>query len=203
VTATVTNDRFAAGETFADYRVRILADGGIMRELLEASERALAAETLDLSAFTNLKQPLRALVLSEDWCGDCTDNLPILNRIAEETSKLDLRIISRDANLDLTEGHLKYGQFQSIPLVIFYDQDFTEIGHFIERPESVTELRKQKRLEIFASNPAFGAPETMNELPEDTRAALQSALLAMRDQVRPFAIQEVIRELSAIATKPK
>lgn len=203
MTATTTpiSERFAAGETFADYHARILADGGIMQELLEASERVLAAESLDLSAFTNLSTPIKVLVLSEDWCGDCTDNLPILDRIAADTGKLNVRIISRDENLDLADSHLKYGQFRAIPLMLFYDQDFNEVGHFIERPESVTELRKQKRLEIFASNPEFGTPETMNELPADTRATLQTALLAMRDEVRPFAIQEVVRELSAIAAK--
>jgi hypothetical protein len=192
------NDRFTAGETYGDYRARIVADGGIMREMLEASERGLAGESLDLSAFERLAEPIRVLVLSEDWCGDCTDNLPILNRIAAESGKLDVRIVSRDDHPDLMDSHLNRGEFRSIPVMIFVDPAGHELGSFIERPTSVTELRGQKRQELYANHPEFGTPATFSELSEEQRAALQAALLAMRDETRPFAIREVVRELSEI-----
>jgi hypothetical protein len=191
-------DRFAAGDTYGDYRNRIMANGGIMREMLEASERGLAKESLDLGAFARLAAPLRVLVLSEDWCGDCTDNLPILNRIAAESGKLEVRIVSRDDNPDLMDSHLNRGEFRSIPVMIFLDAEMNEIGHFIERPESVTELRGRKRQELYAEHPEFGTPATLSELSAESRAALQAALLAMRDETRPFAIREVVRELSEI-----
>jgi hypothetical protein len=198
---TTLHDRFAAGDTYEDYRARIMADGGIMREMLEASERGLASEPLDLSAFDRLAAPLRVLVLSEDWCGDCTDNLPILNRIAAESGKLEVRIVSRDENPDLMDSHLNRGEFRSIPVMIFLDGEMNEIGHFIERPDSVTELRARKRQELYAAHPEFGTPATVSELSVETRAALQAALLAMRDETRPFAIHEVVRELSAIVAR--
>jgi len=34
------------------------------------------------------------LILSEDWCGDCTDNLPIVDRIAREIEQLRRRLVS-------------------------------------------------------------------------------------------------------------
>jgi thioredoxin-like negative regulator of GroEL len=144
---------------------------------------------------------VRVLVLSEDWCGDCTDNLPIINRIAEESGKLDVRIVSRDAHPEIMDGYLKYGRFRAIPLMLFLSADGQVIGHFTERPESVTELRARKKQEIYEQHPEFGAPEAYATLPEETRAALSDALLAMRDETRPFAIGEVVRELGEIAAQ--
>jgi Thioredoxin len=198
---TLTLERFETGTTFAAYRERILKGGGIMRDLLETSERALAREAIDVEPFTRLPAPLRVLVLSEDWCGDCTDNLPVLNRLAEESGKLEVRILPRDEHLDIMDRHLKGGQFRSIPLMLFLDADLNEVGCFVERPDSVTELRARKRQEIYAAHQEFGTPQTPpDQLSDETRAALQTALLAMRDEVRPFAIQEVVRELTAIVT---
>jgi thioredoxin-like negative regulator of GroEL len=192
---------FAGGETYAQYLARIMAEEGVMRDLLTASERILAETEIDLAPFTRLSEPVRVLVLSEDWCGDCTDNLPILNRIAEESGKLDVRIVSRDDHPEIMDGYLKYGTFRSIPLILFLAADGEVIGHFTERPESVTELRARRKQEIYDQHPEFGAPEAYATLPEETRVALSDALMAMRDETRPFAIGEVVRELGEIAAQ--
>jgi thiol-disulfide isomerase/thioredoxin len=197
----ISNDVFAGGETFAAYRDRIMADGGTMRDLLVASEQGLAAQAIDVAPFAALPKPVRVLVLSEDWCGDCTDNLPILNRLAEESGKLDVRIVSRDEHLEIMDAFLKYDKFRAIPLILFLDDDGNVIGSLKERPESVTELRARKRAEIYEQHPEFGTPETYATLDEETRAKLSEHLMAMRNETRPFAIGEVVRELGEIAGK--
>ena len=141
---------------------------------------------------------MRVLILSEDWCGDCTDNLPVVNRIAEESGKLEVRILPRDAHLDLMDQYLKYGQFRAIPLILFLNKAGHVIGDLKERPENVTELRARKRQELYAKRPDFGEPGAYATLSEEKRAELQEALFAMRDETRSFAIQEVVRELREI-----
>ena len=192
-------ERFEQGTNYAGYRERILAVGGIMEELLVASEASLAKESIDIASFLRLPRVTRLLVLSEDWCGDCTDNLPILNRIAEESGKLSVRIVSRDDNLDIMEQYLKYGTFQAIPLILFVAESGDVIGDLKERPESVTEIRSRKREELYQSHPEFGTPGNYAELVPETRAALQDALFALREETRSFAIHAVVRELAAIA----
>lgn len=194
-------DLFAKGTTYAEYRDRILAAGGIMQNLLTASEAGLAEEAIDVEPFRRLPKPLRVLILSEDWCGDCTDNLPIVNRLAEESGKLEVRILPRDAHLDVMDSYLKYGQFRAIPLILLLDETGRVIGNLKERPESVTELRARKRQELYAKRPDFGEPGAYANLSEEKRAELQDALLAMRDETRPFAIQEVVRELREIVDR--
>jgi hypothetical protein len=139
------------------------------------------------------------LVLAEDWCGDVIANLPILGRIANEAGTLDLRVFLRDENDDLMSQYLNKGTYKSIPVFAFFDDDFREVGRFIERPDSVTELRAKRRAEIYASDPAFGSPDApITGLPEDVRRRLQEAMASMREETKPFADREVVRELRAI-----
>src|SRR2546423_3434936 len=148
---------------------------------LEADERRFELEPADLAAFQRLPRRLPVLVLAEDWCGDVIDNLPILGRIAAASGKLELRIFLRDQNPDLMDQYLNQGQFRSIPVFVFFDEHFAEIGRFIERPASVTERRARQRRELFAHHPEFGSPDTpADQLPEDVRVTLMQELTRLR-----------------------
>jgi hypothetical protein len=194
----VTRERFEQGMTYDEYKRQMTRN----RERLEANERRLVIDPSDLAAFQRLPRPLHVLVLAEDWCGDVIANLPILGRLAADSGKLDLRIFLRDQNPDLMDQYLNRGVYRSIPVFAFFDQDFNEVGRFIERPDSVTELRAARRREIYASNPEFGSPDApIDQLPEEVRARLQAAIAAMREETAPFANAEVIRELRAIVER--
>lgn len=76
------------------------------------------------------------LVLSEDWCGDASNTVPVLARLAEATPNLDLRLLERDDNLDLMDAHLTNGS-RSIPAVILLDREFVERGWWGPRPADI------------------------------------------------------------------
>src|SRR5439155_791975 len=129
-------------------------------------------------------------------------NLPVLGRLAKDSGKLDVRIFLRDQNDDIMQGYLNKGQFKSIPVFVFLDEDFRELGHWIERPASVTEVRAKRRKEIFAAHPEFGSPDApVDQLSEGIRVRLQGELAKMRDETTKFANAEVVRELREIATR--
>ena len=139
------------------------------------------------------------LVLAEDWCGDVIANLPILGRIAKESGKLNVRVFLRDQNPDIMDLYLNRGQFKSIPVFVAFDDQFKEVGRLIERPESVTKLRAEKRAALFASHPEFGSPDApIDQLPEDVRAQVQQGMAQIRDDTAEFANAEVVRVLSAL-----
>jgi hypothetical protein len=77
------------------------------------------------------------LVLSEDWCGDAVNTVPLIARLVEDVPSLDLRILPRDQNLDVMAEHLTNGT-KSIPVVIVLDEHFVEHGWWGPRP---TELQ--------------------------------------------------------------
>jgi thiol-disulfide isomerase/thioredoxin len=190
----LTRERFESGETYAQVRERIVANGGRILTALEAGERAAAAAEVDLSAFSSLSEPVKVLVISEDWCGDCTDNLPVLNRIAEETGKLDFRVFARDENLDLADQFLKEGKYRSIPVIVVLDENLDPVSHVIERPSTVTEMRLKKRQELHEAHPELGgfgaAPDQLSDEVRDARGKAESALKA---ETAPWAVAEVVR----------
>jgi len=191
----VTRERFEQGLTYAQWKAQMTRN----QERHYANERELKLSDNDLAAFKSLKKPVNVLAIGEDWCGDVIANLPIVGKIAAESGTLNLRVFLRDQNEDLMNQFLKEGKYKSIPVVAFFDDDFQELGRWIERPNSVTELREKKRQELYAKNPEFGSPsEPVDKLPEADRIKLTQAIGKMRDETKPFADSEVVRELRAI-----
>jgi thioredoxin family protein len=191
----VTRQQFESGMTYSAYKEQMTRN----REQLEQNEKDLQLSPADAQAFSNLPQGLNVLALAEDWCGDVIANLPIVGRLAEASSgKLNLRVLLRDQQPgeQVMDEHLNKGQYKSIPTVIFLDSDFNEVGVWVERPDSVTKLREEKRLALYAAHPEWGDPSTpIAELPEDVRTQVQQGTAGMRNETKPFANSEVVREL--------
>jgi len=171
------------------------------QERFAQNEARVVVDPETIRVFKALPKRLLVLVLAEDWCGDVIANLPVLGRLANEVATLDVRVFYRDQNLDLMERWLNQGKYQSIPVFVLFDQEFRELGHWIERPASVTERRAQERKKIFAAHPEFGSPDApVDQLPEEVRTRLQAELQKMRDDTIPFANAEVQRELRELVT---
>ena len=194
----LTKERFDSGLTYQQYKEQMTRN----RERFDEVEKQIKVTPEQIAAFQKLSKPLNVLVIAEDWCGDVIANVPILGKLADESGKLNVRVFLRDQNDDLTQQWLNKGEFKSIPVFVFFDEQFNELGHFIERPESVTNARAEKRKEVFAAHPEFGDPSAPpDKLPEDVRAKLTEALTAMRDELTPFANAEVVKSLSQIVAK--
>ena len=193
----VTAERFPQGLTYDEFKEQMTRN----QERFATNEAGVSLEVDDLAPFGALPRPLNVLVLAEDWCGDVIDNLPILGKIAAETGKLNVRIFLRDANLDLMDQYLNKGEFRSIPVFAFFDEQFQEIGRFIERPDSVTERRAAQRRAVYAAHPEFGSPETpISQVPEEVRPQVMEALAERRAASKSDDVHDVVRALRAIVT---
>ncbi len=96
------------------------------------------------------KGAIKVLALSEPWCGDCVENLPIVAKLASLYPCFDLLVFSRDDNLDIMDRYLTDGK-RVIPVFVFFDEEGQEIGRFIERPQGARdflarEMEKHKGL---------------------------------------------------------
>ena len=76
------------------------------------------------------------LVLSEDWCGDAVNTVPVVARLADRCPNLDLRVLARDANPDIMDAHLT-GRSRSIPVIIVLDESYQERGWWGPRPTAL------------------------------------------------------------------
>ncbi len=93
-----------------------------------------------------LTREMTFLVITEGWCGDAAQNIPVLNKLLEHTNNIDLKLVLRDENLALMDAFLTNGG-RSIPKLIALDSSTLEIiGTWGPRPETaqfmVTEFKK-------------------------------------------------------------
>lgn len=81
----------------------------------------------------------RWVVISEAWCGDAAQNLPILNMIAASSDNIQLDIILRDENEDIIDAFLTNG-VRSIPKLIALDKDNSVLYTWGPRPQRAQDL---------------------------------------------------------------
>jgi hypothetical protein len=194
----VTRERFEQGMTYDEFKAQMTRN----QERFASNERSLVLDPADIDVFKRLPRSLDVLVLAEDWCGDVVDNLPILGRLAAESGKLNLRIFLRDQHPDLMDNYLNRGEFRSIPVFVFFDDEFREIGRFVERPASVSARRASQRAALSAQHPDLGDPTTpVGQLPEEARVRLMELLASVRAQTKPLDNQEVVDELRQIVER--
>jgi hypothetical protein len=197
----VTREQFDAGMTYDAYKAQMTRN----KEQFEQNEKDLQLSADDVAAFKGLPQPLNVLALAEDWCGDVVANLPILGRLEKEAGgKLNVRVLLRDQQPGETvmDEHLNKGQYKSIPTLIFLDGSYNEVGTWIERPDSVTKAREEKRQAQYAAHPEWGDPsKPIAELPEEVRTQVQQGAATIRNETKSFANSEVVREIREVAQK--
>lgn len=121
--------RFVTGQTFAEF----VASAQKYQDLWTLGTRRATVPADVTERFATLTTPVRFVVLNEDWCLDAIGAVPYLAKLVEQNSLLEFRSFSRDANPDLMDSHLTNGT-RSIPAVIAYDADWTELGWWGPRP---------------------------------------------------------------------
>jgi thiol-disulfide isomerase/thioredoxin len=76
---------------------------------------------------------LKLLAVSGIWCGDCVEQCPLVQRIAEANpARLELRFVDRDEHRDLS-GRLRLNGGDRVPVVLFLAEDFEFCGLYGDR----------------------------------------------------------------------
>ena len=101
----------------------------------------LTALTAELQAeLARITEPWTWLVLTESWCGDAAQSIPVLHHIASQSTMISIRFLLRDKNPDLINAYLTNGG-KSIPkLVCVRTADFKELGSWGPRPAQLQTL---------------------------------------------------------------
>ncbi len=145
------------GMTYAQYRT--LTD-----ELLAANKTTGTNHAPDMIAYTQMNvQRMRRIdktvlipeviqqldqiatpqvwvVLTEAWCGDAAQNLPVLALMANQSPHIELRLLLRDEHPDVMDAYLTNGG-RSIPkLVVLRADNLTEMGTWGPRPAATQDM---------------------------------------------------------------
>lgn len=77
--------------------------------------------------------PQTWVVLTEAWCGDAAQSLPLMNALAGANPDIKLRLILRDEHPEIMNLYLTDGG-KGIPVLISLDADGQELFHWGPRP---------------------------------------------------------------------
>ncbi len=102
-------------------------------------EKTLKIDLEVEKALQNLKSKQTWLVISEGWCGDAAQILPIIKLMSEASENIDLKLVFRDENDALMNQFLTNGS-KSIPKLLVLDEAFHLINHWGPRPEGAKNL---------------------------------------------------------------
>ncbi len=95
------------------------------------------------------------LVISEGWCGDSAQTLPVINKVASLNENISLKIVLRDEHPDLMDAFLTNGS-RAIPKLIMIDDESQEIiDTWGPRPSVATKMVKEFKAQHGALTPEF------------------------------------------------
>lgn len=96
------------------------------------------------------------LVLTEAWCGDAAQNIPVIAKMAEQNEHIDLKLILRDQYLDIMDEYLTNGG-RSIPkLICLESKTLDEIGTWGPRPDDAQRLAMELKNDPNISTKEWG-----------------------------------------------
>ena len=100
------------------------------------------------STIDHLKENYKFLVITEGWCGDAAQIVPVFNKIAVASlGKIDLKFVLRDKNLPLIDAHLTNGG-RAIPVLIVLNETADQVlATWAPRPQVLQELLKEWKKE--------------------------------------------------------
>ena len=101
---------------------------------------------------------MNVLVVSGIWCGDCVQQCPLIERIAEANrERIDLRFVDRDEHRDLAE-QVRINGGDRVPVTIFMAEDFETCSVFGDR--TISRYRALARKQLGPACPTgIGGPD--------------------------------------------
>lgn len=143
-----------------DYASYLATDPARAAKWTEIYDRA--ALTPEESQVTDsFTRRMLVMCISGIWCGDCVQQGPLIQRIAEAAPSVDLRWLDRDEHMELTE-QVAINAGHRVPVVIFMAEDGEPVSVYGDR--TLTRYRAIAAKQLGASCPLPGAPLPDDEL---------------------------------------
>jgi hypothetical protein len=118
-----------------------------IQRMNRVEKTAVLSENL-VKAIDSIKKHYCFLVISEGWCGDAAQVLPVFQKIVERVpEKLELRLVLRDTNLPLIDAHLTNGG-RSIPKLLVLDDAGNLVAEWGPRVKELQTLLFEWKKEI-------------------------------------------------------
>ena len=117
-------------------------------------DKTVKIPTEVIEKIEKINKPVHWLVITEGWCGDAAQNLPIINKLAELNENISLRIVLRDEHPELMDKFLTNGS-KSIPKLIHTEDNHEIIEHWGPRPSEATKMVEDFKAKHGKLTPEF------------------------------------------------
>ena len=195
-TPAVTLEELAGARRYAQYRQ-------LVDQLLTEGKTTGPTQTEDLLAYARLNQQRMArlektvrvqpdlqaavqhlaqryvwLVITEGWCGDAAQLVPVLDAVAQASNgRIETRYLLRDEHLPLMDRYLTHGS-RSIPkLIVLHADTLAEVATWGPRPALAHELVLRLKAEGLSKTDA--ATQLHTWYAQDKTHTTQQELLAL------------------------
>ena len=145
-------------------------------------------------------RPRRLLVLTEPYCEDSAQLVPIVWRLAQEVPGVELRVLRPSEHRGLADRYPTAGGYPAVPVFVVLDEDLRELAALTERPARATaEMAAETRRFQGERADLPGIRRTLERMPDDTRAALKRHIAAWRDEQHDRGTRYLLEDLAAIS----
>ncbi|WP_271765682.1 thioredoxin family protein [Aquimarina algiphila] len=150
------SDLLAEGKSTGHDQTEALTNYSMLNERrMKRLDKTIKIDESVAAKFSNADLDLTWVVLTEGWCGDAAQSLPVVNKLAELNNGIDLKIISRDDHDELMNNFLTNGG-KSIPKLLVYDNKSKEVlNTWGPRPSVATQMVNDYKAEHGALDSQF------------------------------------------------
>ncbi len=153
------SDKFASALPYSEY-VHTGTDEQQRRwQQVYDAAKLTAPQTQLVAGFS---RSMKVLIVSGIWCGDCVQQCPLLQRIAEANpNHINLRLLDRDAHKDLSD-QVRINAGDRVPVALFLSEDFELCSALGDR--TIHRYRALAAKQLGPSCPIAIAPPDQSEL---------------------------------------
>jgi len=137
---TLVHDLLTDGKSTGPVQSEALTNYSLLNDRrMKRLDKTIKISNQTKAVFKSITEKQTWLVLSEGWCGDAAQNLPVIHKLATENKNITLKIILRDEHLAVMDLFLTNGG-RSIPKVIVLDAENNVQHTWGPRPTLATKI---------------------------------------------------------------
>lgn len=137
---TLVHDLLTDGKSTGPVQSEALTNYSLLNDRrMKRLDKTIKISNQTKAVFKSITEKQTWLVLSEGWCGDAAQNLPVIHKLATENKNITLKIILRDEHLAVMDLFMTNGG-RSIPKVIVLDAENNVQHTWGPRPTLTTKI---------------------------------------------------------------
>jgi len=109
-------------------------------------EKTFSPNPVLIKKIAELKSPLQWVLITEGWCGDAAQQIPVIEKLASFNSLITTQYVLRDENPEFIDSFLTNGA-RSIPVWICLDSKGEFVWKWGPRPQAAAEMLQRLKNE--------------------------------------------------------